>query len=115
MHDLVFIIVAYVVLVTGCMGLGYCVRWAIDLWKARRDRRTAAARLSFEQAFPIIDEWAKQPGNEWYWDCREARHFAEDEFGRLVRDEPSLTVEMGLARVLTAVKQRYPEAFRTLH
>ncbi len=115
MRDLAFIIATYIALIIGSMGLGYCGRWAISLWQARRDRRVAAARLSFEQAFPIIDEWAKRPGNEWYWDCREARHFAEDEFGRLVRDEPELTVEQGLARVGAAVKQRYPAAFQTLH
>jgi hypothetical protein len=115
MRDLAFVLIAYGAGIIGAMGVGYCVRWAIDLWRERQARKTAAARLPFEQAFPIIDAWAKRPGNEWYWDCREARHFAESEFGRLVRDEPGLTVEQGLARVTNAVKARYPEAFQTLH
>jgi hypothetical protein len=115
MHDLAFITAAYVALIIGCMGLGYATRWGIDLWKARRASRMSAARISFDDAFPIIDGWARRPGNEWYWDCRDARHFAEDEFGRLVRDEPGLTVNQTLSRVTNAVKQKYPEAFQTLH
>jgi len=114
MHDLTFT-VAYVALIVGLLAIGYCGRWAIDLWRARQARRMSAARIPFEQAFPIIDAWAKKLGNEWYWNCREARHFAEDEFGRVMRDEPGLTVDQILARVDEAVKQKHPGTFQTLH
>lgn len=112
MHDLAFIIAAYVAGLVGAMGIAEIFTSA---WKERRARRMSATRIPFERAFPIIDEWAKRPGNEWYWEFRDARRFAEDEFGRVVDDEPGLTVEQNLARVGEAVKAKYPGAFRTLH
>lgn len=115
MSDLAIIIVAYALLIIGAFLVGAATTELGMRWRKNRARTIAASRISFDDAFPIIDEWAKQPGNEWYWGCREARRFAEAEFGRLTRDEPGLTVEMGLARVLSAVKARYPAAFQTLH
>jgi hypothetical protein len=99
----------------GGAAFGYGAAVATALIVKARARRMSAARISFDQAFPIIDEWAKRSCNEWYWNCREARHFAEDEFGRVMRDEPGLTVEQNLARVAAAVKQKYPAAFPTQH
>ena len=115
MHDLAVIVATYVAGIVGAMFIGYCGRWALDIFRTRRARRMSATRIPFDRAFPIIDEWAKRPGNEWYLARGDARRFAEDEFGRVVRDAPGLTVKQTLARVGEAVKQKYPAAFQTLH
>lgn len=113
MHDLAFIIVTYVALIIGCMGLGYCGRWAVDAFKAHRARRISAARIAFDDAFPIIDEWAGR--ERWYLESPFLRRIAEIEHMRLLRDEPGLTIEQNLARVAANVREKYPAAFQTLH
>lgn len=115
LSNFAFIITLYGSLIVGCLIIGYFAGWVHDRWRRRRARRIAASRISFDDAFPIIDEWAKRPGNEWYWKNTLLRNAAEIEHARLIEDEPGLTVEQNLQRVAMILRKRYPAAFQTLH
>ena len=93
--------------------VGFGGAWAFAWVRAWRSKRGVAARMSFDQAFPIINEWTER--NEWYLESIELNQAAQMEHMRLMRDEPKLTLEENLEKVAVRVKQRYPEAFQTLH